>query len=787
MLEVQIMPRASRHLEINSFIKGLITEASPLTFPDNASLDEQNFVLNIDGSRDRRLGIDYEDSYAIKTSAQVVSSTGELKTSTHNWKNAGGDEDKEIIVVQLGDRISFFDALQDSVSPAQIGADFEVGDGSLDYTYAVVDGTLVVATGDSDITLFTYDGTTITKSTTRIKVRDLWGVQAFYRGLDLHDTNNLNLRPNGPSFGTDPEAPIDEHIYNTRNQSWGVRRLSGTDRTSSSDPLQSFEADLFRYPSNSDISHSGVIFDPEDTANPPRERLYAYRVNNDRLTTEAPKGFFIIDALDRGTSRLTSYAQQLKNELEKGGFLDITSLPQDKTPGGATCVEEFAGRVFYGGFQGSVIGGDKHSPKLSSYIFFSKLVKQEREIGFCYQEGDPTGRETPDIVATDGGFIRLQGAYGIKRLVKVGNALIVLAENGVWMIRGESGIGFTATAYEALKLTDRGCVSANSVVTVDNSLLYWAEDGIYAVSPTQTQDYVAENITHITISQFYDNISEEDKSSVKGFFDSFERKVSWVYGSNLNSTSPTKILTLDTRLSAFYPYTIKTPSDGIYPKPVAAVQVPPFISGTTIDQVVVNGEQVQANLVDVQVTSSVRDPSLREIKYLTITGLNGSGQPQYTFSSFRDQDFIDWKTFDGTGVDAEAFLITGYLTGGDSSREKFVPNIYFHFKRTEEGFQLVEGDLVPTKPSSCKVQARWDWSNSAASNRWGKEFQAYRYSRHFIPETAASPFDSGFEVLTTRNRLRGKGQALSMKISSEAGKDLRILGWGKEVTVNGDV
>jgi hypothetical protein len=29
-----------------SFTKGLITEASPLTFPENASIDERNFVLN---------------------------------------------------------------------------------------------------------------------------------------------------------------------------------------------------------------------------------------------------------------------------------------------------------------------------------------------------------------------------------------------------------------------------------------------------------------------------------------------------------------------------------------------------------------------------------------------------------------------------------------------------------------------------------------------------------------------------------------------------------------------
>jgi hypothetical protein len=51
------MARQTAAVEINNFVKGLITEASPLTFPDNASLEEQNFVLNRDGSRERRSGM----------------------------------------------------------------------------------------------------------------------------------------------------------------------------------------------------------------------------------------------------------------------------------------------------------------------------------------------------------------------------------------------------------------------------------------------------------------------------------------------------------------------------------------------------------------------------------------------------------------------------------------------------------------------------------------------------------------------------------------------------------
>ena len=53
------MAKAINAAEFSTFVAGLITDASPLTFPNNASLDEVNFELNRDGSRNRRLGMDF--------------------------------------------------------------------------------------------------------------------------------------------------------------------------------------------------------------------------------------------------------------------------------------------------------------------------------------------------------------------------------------------------------------------------------------------------------------------------------------------------------------------------------------------------------------------------------------------------------------------------------------------------------------------------------------------------------------------------------------------------------
>jgi hypothetical protein len=84
--------------------------------------------------------------------------------------------------------------------------------------------------------------------------------------------------------------------------------------------------------------------------------------------------------------------------------------------------------------------------------------------------------------------------------------------------------------------------------------------------------------------------------------------------------------------------------------------------------------------------------------------------------------------------------------------------------------------------SSCLVQAQWEWCTSDDSGRWGQQFQAYRYRHLFLNDTASLSY--GYSVITTRNKIRGKGRALSFKFSTEPGKDLQLLGWSIELGRN---
>src|SRR5690606_41594461 len=116
----------------------------------------------------------------------------------------------------------------------------------------------------------------------------------------------------------------------------------------------------------------------------------------------------------------------------------------------------------------------------------------------------------PDLLDTDGGFIRIDGAYGIQRLINVSNALLILASNGVWMLQGGSDYGFKATNYLVSKISNYGCISPSTAVQVDKNVMFWSGDGFYLVSQNHFGVYVADNFSKSTIKSFYECNDNDD-------------------------------------------------------------------------------------------------------------------------------------------------------------------------------------------------------------------------------------------------------------------------------------
>lgn len=76
------------------------------------------------------------------------------------------------------------------------------------------------------------------------------------------------------------------------------------------------------------------------------------------------------------------------------------------------------------------------------------------------------------------------------------------------------------------------------------------------------------------------------------------------------------------------------------------------------------------------------------------------------------------------------------------------------------------------------LQARWDWANSTRANKYSTQTQLYRYRQPIFVDVADTTIDSGYPVIVTRNKIRGKGRALQLRFDSETGKDFKLLGWG---------
>lgn len=757
------MTKKSVKAEVKAFVKGLITEASPLNFPENASVDEQNFELLANGTRQRRLGLTYEPGYTGKLSNQYIETIPTSNISTYVWRDVAGVDNKNFLVVQSDNTLYFYD-----LSKSTLSTDGFVGFKTLlntfsagkKHSFASVEGLLVVATGNYDIGYVSFDPTLVSFNVSyyNLMVRDFWGVEEDVETTDVY------YRPTIDSAN---------HRYNLYNQSWGVpRRWEGAGEKQFTDPVSYYFAYSNVYPSSSETVWTAMTMkaatDPYEYMRP---NAWGEVFGS---TPTASKGYFIIDLLKRGSSRTkaveNNYArfQQMTMQTYTGNL--------DYTPGGAKIVTEFAGRIFYAGFSGEVVDGDSRSPNLSSYVAFSRLVRSKNDLGICYQEGDPTSREGSDVVDTDGGVIRLSGAQGIVGMEQIGQSLIVFANNGIWAITGGNDYGFSATNYKAPNISSFGCVSEKSIVKVGDTVLFWGTNGIYSVGRNQTGDLVVKSITDETIQTFYANISPDEKDNAIGVYDDVSKTVRWIYFEfkGFGTQTTVKEIILDTRLGAFYPYVINNPSTGII-RSVFALPQSSVITNT--DVVSVGSEKVYVNTDSVVIPFQIRSPSKTGVKYLMLyDDTNSPGNIYFTFGYYTDQSFKDWGS-----IDAEAYLLTGAITAGDSSVDKQVPYVTVHCYRTENG---VDSNFNPIGQSSCLMRSHWGWANSLNSNKWGPEQQVYRYVRGYMASSTVDPYDNGFELITTKNKLRGQGKAIALHFKTETGKDCRIVGWN--ININGN-
>lgn len=781
--------------EYNTFAKGIITEASPLTFPEDASLDEQNFVLNNDKSRQRRFGIEYEDQGELITNGNFTEGNLEgWATSDFRWNNILGSPDLSILVVQVGNKIYLFDFTKDNPTAFPLNVDTGTGEqvpitlGADNFTraqYTSINGTLVISIGDAVVYQITYDGPTDTATveSRALKVRDIWGVDDGLRNDER------------------PDATVglsDTHEYNLMNQGWprstSVAIDPGGDGAPAigADTIAATFTSLGVYPSNGDVWQFGKLAGAEDPAS-----LGAYNGTAlDKFPSanfKAPKGKFIIELFSRGNSRETE-----ADDLFEANTIGAGSLPSDITTGGIRSVASFAGRLFYSLFEESIAESDAESPRFDGSIVFTRIVRNGEDLIRCHSDNDPTSESFPDLLDSDGGYLTIPEASDIIKVVSTGRSLVIFAANGVWQLTGGNDNQFSAGNFFINKISNVGTPGVDSIVEAEGLIFYWGEGGIYMLQPNQLGDLSVQNRSEATIQTLYNAIPSAGQALARGAYDPSLKIVRWLYNDSpveeydgsIFRFRYTKELVFDIQLSAFYKNVFGNLTDGPY---VSSVIISPNFSSleNTLQIVASNGSPIDvtadSGVNNVVTTENALTSTLSQTKYLTFEP--SVGDWSFTYSLYRQTDFIDWFEFNSVGVDAPAFLETGYEILQDTQRRKQSKYITMNFRRTETGFEIDSGtgNLVATDASSCLVQARWDYADTINSGKFGSTFQAYRLNRNYIPSGTLDPFDYGLRVITTKSKLRGRGRSLYLRMDSEPTKAMHIYGWAIEFTAGASV
>ena len=291
------------------------------------------------------------------------------------------------------------------------------------------------------------------------------------------------------------------------------------------------------------------------------------------------------------------------------------------------------------------------------------------------------------------------------------------------------------------------------------------------------EEWVTSNLVENRIDTYYQEIPISNKNVAAGFYDSFSKEVRWLHN-KVNEEDPddeySYELVYNTTLQAFTPNRVVANLDGNIPKLINIFETNPYSASAQTFDVVDNAGMVVTTGSDIPVTVSlqVRSGFISTAFYLVVTSI--SGVITYSFGSYNDTTYLDWDNV-GVPQNYEAYLITNPFVLGEPRSRKQVPYLTTFFKRTEAGF---DNELVPINESSCLVSARFHWSDNVASNKWSTDRQAYRYNRTYIPSNSSDRFETGAELIVTRNKLRGSGNAVSFRLAGEQGKNFHIYGWG---------
>lgn len=699
----------------NSFIKGLITEAGELTFPENASVDEINCELYRDGSRRRRKGIVLEDNNSY-SSFSVAETT---VVTSGDWDNVGNDASKSYLVTQVGARLYFYNKGEFPYSAQELTE-------SVDLTPYEVAGSLGIASNDCQFTSILGTLVVVNKAMEPILITENSGVFSVEQ-LDCY-IRDFEWKSDKSTLTSAVVTADKNRRYDTANSGWTGEKGSAA--------LTDYISGEGTYPPLTHPWYSGKNSDGDFDRNE-WKRVYSG-------SSLIGNGHFILDLFYRDRSGVSGIAG-FDVELETSRF---------------TTTMAFAGRVFFAGLSSS---------KNSGKVFYSQVLQDRFDMGYFYQQNDPTAEIVSDLLETDGGYISIPDARNIKKLYAFRNSLFVFAENGVWQVKGVDDV-FSPTAYSISKITELGIGSPGSFTSAEGAPFWWSRHGIHTMSFDEFGAASEQNLSISTIQTFWNRLDSNARETVKASYDRVNKKILWLYKDNNEQVvnKYNNVLILDVTLQAFYPWRFEDPD--LLDNYVTGFS---FYSGLGAAEVTLNVITNEGNTVVVGSDTVVVDliTPLSNSSISTVFLVRDTSRNKLTMAIVRGTGFLDWNS-----TNYVSFAITGYDFTDSLVVKKTAPYIVFYLRETETGW-TINGDtsISPIGESSMYVTCYWDFKKLPSSIPQ----QAYKRQQPIIAdESNLNSFGSPASVITSRLKVRGRGRSLSLKFESEEGKDFIYLGHG---------
>jgi len=716
-----------------TFVGGLNTEGGFFVTPENTFKEGTNLIPQLDGSIERRNSIDYEENRTLFAAGITTDQKDTWAFTSGIWTTVGGSGNRDFIVAQVGRYLYFYNAATGVVSGNKKSFSVDLNTykaagnpltiGTTVCSFASTYGRLIVTSGVTDPILIEYNPTTDNISVSVISIQ----IRDF-KGKDTGEAVDAEY--------TDAEwvslgQTVADVTYNLENQGWNTTLINTYKTANASRNPANSKQWIYGKDTNDDFSAS--FLNKQDFGNSP-----------------APKGHFLVSAFENTTSRPTSCAF-------------------------------FAGRVWYGGVSNTELLGN---------IYFSAVLDDLAKVGYAYQTNDPTSEVLSDLEADDGGVIQIPEAGEIVALQTLGRGILALATNGVWFITAID-VAFSAATYSVERITSIGCINAKSIVSVEDGLVYWSNSGIYSVQAGTTgAELSATNISDTNIKSFYNAIPVLNKLYAEGVYNSTEKVITWAYStqeipsSGTGRYNKTALLSINVKLQSWYTYTIDTTTG---PVPVSIDVTKETSDIQTVYGVLVGEDNIIAGVDEVVANIATLNSSSKLFKLLTLhpTGTSYS----VTFADFENTrtnntKFNDWYTFNDVGAEKEAYMLTGYNAGANGpARQMSAMYLSVFMKRTETAF---DASTNPLNESGCLMQSRFDFTDNSVAGKWAANVQVYKPPRMFFAEPSTEYVD-GYPLVISKNKIRGRGKAVQFKFGSDAGRNMKIVGWTTQYVGNTNV